>query len=207
MSQTKAKRVGALAIAGTVLVLCAASLAIVTWKTREHDARTQPDSGTDKNPNDDGKGHETEEHHNRGVNRCREGERSDEAPSPLRRRQRATAESGTADGLQFEWWASAACPPQIKGEEYRFGHHSQRHAKAQEKQRPHICSGESNYNAGDDGPQQHGQLRPPAMCPPLRCHRHCSLLRLFDQRSTVCIRRPADAYWLSSDRPSQVHQE
>src|SRR5712691_11159532 len=107
------------------------------------------------------------------MNRGGEEERGDKAPRPLRGRQSAAAERRGAGGLGCARGTSAARPPEIKREEYRLSEGREGHAKVQEQQRPHVGSGESNKKAGDDGPQQNGQLRPRIERAVLRRHGKC----------------------------------
>ena len=56
-------------------------------------------------------------------------------------------------GFICAWRTSSACPPEKKPQEYRFGERSERHAKVQKQQRPHIDSSKSNKKARDDSAQ------------------------------------------------------
>src|SRR5450631_2259612 len=97
-------------------------------------------------------GCEAEQQHNRGVNRCCEGERAEEAPEPLHRRQRATPECDIARSSRSLRGASAPRPPHIEPEEKYFDDGSERHPETQEECRPHIGSNKSDENACNNGP-------------------------------------------------------
>ena len=86
------------------------------------------------------------------MNRGRKGERGDDAPAPLRRRQRAASERGTACGVGAPRWASAARPPDVDGKERPFERRTERHPKRQQQGRPHVGGDERHEEAGDDGP-------------------------------------------------------
>src|SRR6266481_7294089 len=74
------------------------------------------------------------------MNCCGEEERGDNAPKPLCGRQPATTKCRGAGRSRCARRTSSACPPEKKPQEYRFGERSERHAKVQKQQRPHIDS-------------------------------------------------------------------
>src|SRR5579864_62309 len=91
-----------------------------------------------------------------------EEERGNEAPEPLRRSQSGSAKCNGASGVGLARRTPTGSPPQVHGEKYHLGNRSERRAKLQEKERPHVGGNKANKQPADDGPQRNWQFRPSA---------------------------------------------
>ncbi len=85
-----------------------------------------------------GEGDDAKQQHQRRVDGRGETHRRDEAPGPLRRRERPNAKIIGPNGFERTRRPAARRPPDIGAQKNEFGNRRDGHAEIQEQERPNI---------------------------------------------------------------------